>query len=484
MLGRDPVLLTVAGAAAVVSGWLLPGFGPAAAAILIAALTAPLFDVVIILSGWHMARVSTNPPARRFWRALVAMGVLFTVADLGQIAYVVAGPGRHTAAPSAWQSIWVLAGIALPVLVMLTYPQVTPTRQARIRFWLDAGATLSAAGVIIWFLAGRSAAEAIPASAVALIAVFAATRLLLSGSAPMSPAATAPVLVSCALQCVSGALSSHPAGHRPLLLTLQVVAPALLSLGLRTQVVLTRHAATQPPRRARPYSLLPYAMLAGVFALLPAVLPAGLPLTAVVTVVGLAVVTALVVVRQLVVFREFDTLVSRLDASLDAARELEERLRYQTQHDPLTGLANRALFGERLAAAATGVAAVLHIDLNGFKLINDSYGHHVGDAVLVEVAGRLRASVPADGLAARLGGDEFAVLLPGAGATTAGVVAERFRTLLRLPMEVEGRPLEVGASVGVVAGAGDDPEELLRRADEQMYRIKHAARRMTPVTRR
>ena len=484
LLARDPVLLVVIGAAVAATGWVLSGLGPPGSAFLISALVSPIFDVVITVSAARLAgRPGTEPAARRFWRAMTAMGLLFVVGDLGQIGYVIAGPGRATATPSTWQSIFVLVGIALPLLVMITYPQVKPSRQARIRFWLDAGAALTAAGVIIWFLAGQSAATAIPSSALALIAAFGATRLLLSGAAPMGTGAATPILGASALQCLSGALSSDAAGHRVLLLTLQVLAPALLSLGPRIQLILVRHAAGRPALRARPYSLLPYVMLAGVFALLPAALPTGLHRTAVITLTGLAVVTALVVVRQLVVFGEFDTLVNRLDASLLEARELEEQLRYQTQHDPLTGLANRALFGDELARAAPHGAAVLHIDLNGFKIINDTYGHHAGDAVLVEVAARLRASVPPGGLAARLGGDEFAILLPGASTITAEVVADRFRGLLRLPMGVEGRTLEVGASVGVVAGAVDDPEELLRRADEQMYKIKHAGRAETPAGR-
>jgi diguanylate cyclase (GGDEF)-like protein len=478
VLARDPVLLAVVGLAVVAAGWLLPGNGSPSADIVLTAFVSPIFDAVIWIASRRLATApATSAAARRFWRALGAMGLLFGVADIGQIVYVLRRPGLTDAAPSDWQSVWVLAGIALPLVIMLTYPQVAPSRQARIRFWLDAAAVLAAAGVIIWFLSGASAAAALPESALALIAAFAAARLLLSGATPMSSAAAAPVLAAATLQCFAGALSSAPVGRLPLLLTLQVGAPALVCLGPRVQELLVRHAVDGPPKRPRPYSLLPYVMLAAVFALLPAALSGGQGPTVVVTLVGLAVVTALVVIRQLVVFGEFDTLVARLDASLLEAGELEERLRYQTLHDPLTGLANRALFGDRLAAAAPDGAAVLHIDLNGFKTINDTYGHHAGDAVLVEVAARLAASVPAEGLAARLGGDEFAVLLPGAGPAAAETVAQRFQALLRAPIPVDGRPVEVAASVGVVTGTGGDPDDLLRGADEQMYRIKHAGRR-------
>jgi PAS domain S-box-containing protein len=112
-------------------------------------------------------------------------------------------------------------------------------------------------------------------------------------------------------------------------------------------------------------------------------------------------------------------------------RHLHDQLRYQASHDELTELANRALFTERLTAATTvttatkaipvdqpdeSLAAVMLVDLDGFKAINDTHGHHVGDAVLAAVADRIRACVRAGDTAARLGGDEFAILLPGAGA--------------------------------------------------------------------
>ena len=159
------------------------------------------------------------------------------------------------------------------------------------------------------------------------------------------------------------------------------------------------------------------------------------------------------------------------------ARELQDRLRHEATHDALTGLANRVLFGRRLAAAAPGGVALLHIDLDGFKPINDTYGHHAGDLVLIRVAERLAAALPGGATAARLGGDEFAVLLPGAGRAAADLVADRFRAALAAPIEADGQVLSIGASIGVVAGSGADPEALLREADEAMYRIKHAARR-------
>jgi diguanylate cyclase (GGDEF)-like protein/PAS domain S-box-containing protein len=152
------------------------------------------------------------------------------------------------------------------------------------------------------------------------------------------------------------------------------------------------------------------------------------------------------------------------------ARELQERLRHQATHDPLTGLANRALFDQRLDAAER--PALLLIDLDGFKDVNDSYGHHVGDAVLAGVADRLRACLPPGGTAARIGGDEFAVLLPGADREEAQAIADRFGRQLEDPFLIDGRPLRARASVGVAAG----DQVLLQDADAAMYRAKRAGR--------
>ena len=166
-----------------------------------------------------------------------------------------------------------------------------------------------------------------------------------------------------------------------------------------------------------------------------------------------------------------------------ALRESEARFRHLALHDPLTGLANRALFADRVAHAlaraardGTGVA-VLYLDLDGFKRLNDALGHAAGDRCLVAAAERLRGAVRADDTAARLGGDEFAVLLEGAhpahAEAEAVAVAERVAAALRAPVEVEGEPRQLAASVGIAAAGGPAaPSELLRRADRAMYAAK------------
>ena len=169
-----------------------------------------------------------------------------------------------------------------------------------------------------------------------------------------------------------------------------------------------------------------------------------------------------------------------------AERERRERqLQHDSQHDPLTGLPNRALFMRRLQAATTrarrddGAFALLFLDLDNFKLVNDSMGHHVGDDLLIAVARRLEQCVRGGDLVARLGGDEFAVLLERVdSARDAALLAERVLESLQTPMNIGGYEYVSSASIGLVlsTSAGEAPEYVLRSADMAMYRAKSAGR--------
>jgi diguanylate cyclase (GGDEF)-like protein len=172
--------------------------------------------------------------------------------------------------------------------------------------------------------------------------------------------------------------------------------------------------------------------------------------------------------------------------ALQKARLLET-VRHQATHDALTGLPNRVLFVQRLERAlATTPAdrhlAVLFCDLDGFKAVNDTYGHAAGDELLRQVAARLGATVRPGDTVGRLSGDEFAVLLPAlAGPHAASALAARVAACFETPFRLEGQEVEVGSSVGIAlhAGTGGGVEELLRRADVAMYRNKEL-RRATP----
>ncbi|MBC2905013.1 EAL domain-containing protein [Streptomyces cupreus] len=177
-------------------------------------------------------------------------------------------------------------------------------------------------------------------------------------------------------------------------------------------------------------------------------------------------------------------------ADISARRELQARLRHLQNHDPVTRLPNRTLFFERLSAGleaeayeeGTGRIGLCYLDLDGFKAVNDTLGHRVGDRLLAAVAERLtrcadeagyaRASTP---LVARLGGDEFALLVEDStGTEQLADLAESVLTALQAPFDISGRRLSVSASIGVVErhAAGTSPTALMQAADTTLYWAK------------
>lgn len=158
-------------------------------------------------------------------------------------------------------------------------------------------------------------------------------------------------------------------------------------------------------------------------------------------------------------------------------REAEEQLRRQAMYDALTGLANRAFFNERLAHAVAlrkqpgEQTALLFVDMNNFKSMNDRFGHPVGDTILAALGQRLRALIRAGDTAARLGGDEFAIVLEVVSEPAeAARVAERVLEAIGEPIEIDGHRFTLGASIGI--SLADDPHDLLKQADAAMYRAK------------
>lgn len=165
-------------------------------------------------------------------------------------------------------------------------------------------------------------------------------------------------------------------------------------------------------------------------------------------------------------------------------RRIEAKLEQDATHDALTGLVNRTVAINRLSAKARGDrqgrTAVLFVDLDKFKVINDSLGHGVGDRVLQIMGARLRRTTSSGDLVGRLGGDEFAVIAHGVtGPDDAVAIAERLRHTLSRPVTVDGRHLHIDASIGIVIAEPDDTrsgEEILRDADLAMYQAKTKGR--------
>ena len=162
-------------------------------------------------------------------------------------------------------------------------------------------------------------------------------------------------------------------------------------------------------------------------------------------------------------------------------KTLEKRLEHQAFHDPLTGLPNRRLFMDRIQQALARIdrngepLAVLFLDLDNFKVINDSLGHAVGDQLLAKVAHRLRTCLRPEDTVARLGGDEFIVLLESPqGLDQTIFVAERVAQTLQAPFVLDEHEVTTTASIGIALGTSsrDTPDDLLRNADFAMYRVK------------
>jgi diguanylate cyclase (GGDEF)-like protein len=183
----------------------------------------------------------------------------------------------------------------------------------------------------------------------------------------------------------------------------------------------------------------------------------------------------------LLVITRMALLLRALEKATAQGAVLEDELRHQALHDPLTGLANRVLFTDRVEQTLHRMArqplraAVLFLDLDDFKTVNDSLGHGAGDEFLAAVSARVGSCIRPVDTAARLGGDEFGVLLEGLDGVAAAVdVAERIIERCREPVEIQGRHVTGSVSVGVVmAEPHQDAEVVLRNADLAMYRAKH-----------
>ncbi|WP_348765662.1 diguanylate cyclase [uncultured Salinisphaera sp.] len=187
--------------------------------------------------------------------------------------------------------------------------------------------------------------------------------------------------------------------------------------------------------------------------------------------------------------RELLQFVSTQVAQAIVRKRLFQRLEYMARYDGLTGLANREVFYERLRAALNSPGtkpnglAVLYLDLDGFKHVNDRYGHALGDTLLELAARRLCHSVRETSLVARLGGDEFVVLLENLRTPAeAESVAANLRIALCRPFDASGQRLHVGVSIGVAVYPQDGKraEDLLRRADQAMYAEKKTPRATPP----
>ncbi len=249
-------------------------------------------------------------------------------------------------------------------------------------------------------------------------------------------------------------------------------------------------------------SLLPYIWLVAAYALLIKGGLTELPMSFLSLAVGVGIIVGLVLVRQMIALSENRRLNVRLvsmdkyqlqaaelrnanqELSIEIAqrKKVEQKLSYDALHDALTGLANRNLFLDRLGQAIESRKrnskrsfAILFIDLDGFKVVNDSLGHLVGDYLLIEISRKLKELLRSSDTIARFGGDEFEILLDITdGESRILAIAERIQAAIQSPFLLDGHEVHITTSIGIIQNITeyDQPVELIRDADIAMYKAK------------
>ncbi len=473
---RDPVLLTLFAVGLALSAFMLAGIGSPADRVRLLWLVAVPLDVAF---AWFCRRVTValppGDPGRRFWFTLTCAAILVTAADTVFAALVLADPRPGERDGGGVQTV--AFGIALfaVTVVMLLQPMPQQSPRERVRFWLDAVTVLLGGAVLTWVFgvtpdaSSADVAGTLIGSTVALVTLYAAVRLVLSGTAPVRQVPAALMIVAMFLQVTAVAVAPEQDESIGVYLLL-CWSGVLVAAGPRVQQLWLARPATADLRPPRQFSVMPYAAITATFAALIVILPGGVNGRLWGVVAGAVTMTALVVTRQVLAFQDNLDLINRLDGALRNLREHERRLRHTADHDRLTMLLNRDAFGDRVGGAlAGGRPALLLIDLDDFKTINDTLGHTVGDSLLVALARRLNAAVGPEDVVARLGGDEFAVLVRDAERLDA--LARQILATLAHPVTVDGQRLLVHASIGSAATGADFPT-LLRNADIALYEAK------------
>ncbi|MCK9896000.1 diguanylate cyclase [Frankia sp. AgB32] len=471
----------------------------------IAQLTLRLAIIVVLMIGTVAALGTARraDPGDRSWRYLLAAAL--AMLEITGLWYLIAtvplvGPAESRL---SYVQLTIVIPLVLVLLALLRYPASPggpgPTGRGPLgpRWWiatlLDGLIVVCSVGMLAWtlFLRRVVAAGVDDVETLVVILVFCALGLLMICTAvalwafrrPARPGGFILLAVGIVLMCVSFLADAQNATVGTAIvrngpLACWLIAVWLLPLACLAPAPSTRpHGQRLPSRRARARTrwahavlpLLPLAV-AGLTVLLDVTVGSGPRL------VDIAVLLALPLLglaRQMVILADNIGLLHRLEIS-------EQRLQYQAYHDPLTGLANRALFGDRLRRALAAQRhdryrfAVLYVDLDDFKRVNDTLGHAAGDRLLQVTARRLTRAVRSGDTVARLGGDEFAILIVPGGDAPA-TVGSRVLTAVRAPALLAGPRHTVRASVGLVVADADEElsaERVLHRADAAMYAAK------------
>ncbi|BCJ56266.1 hypothetical protein Asp14428_77410 [Actinoplanes sp. NBRC 14428] len=457
------------------SGWFLLWSTVGAGPVWLGYVAVPLGGMVAVVALHRLWRiVRPEPVAGRFWRGLLIGAAFMTVGyvhmAVNAIRYTTGDDPPDMTVPAA---ATIALGFGLAMWAVARVPVGATGPGERRRRTLDRTIAFLGCSTLLWYFGMApmiTAEERWSPQTLALVglaflmSVVSITKVSYLGGGPVDP--TALRLVAGIGLTAAGvavlATTYGDAGGPPSQAVVLPLAPLLLVLAVRAQW----SAVLRPRRTSRRSSpsLLPYLAVAAVDVPLVAIAAGEVRWPDRIVLVAAVVVSVLVVVRQFVAFRDNARLLHDIRAH-------EERLQHQVSHDSLTGLANRAMFRDRLHAALAGGrgATVLLVDLDDFKTVNDSLGHDVGDELLVSLAGMLREQA-GEGLPVRIGGDEFAVLLTG-GTTVGETVAQRILDALTSP--ISQHRLLMQASIGIAtAEPGATVDTVLREADVAMYAAK------------
>jgi diguanylate cyclase (GGDEF)-like protein len=476
---RTNRLLLASGFLVVLSGmWFVANLDHPRGPLLLLWLPEPLSAVILALVYRHTSRAEQLPmPTRRFWRQLSIAAILVGMGCVAQTVDALRDPfggGQH-----AGSVMLVLDSGAVLVIVWALYrlPLGASTRGERLRVGLDGGTVMLATAAFFWHfqtmpllaLGAAHRAELVAQALVtvlALVAVFAVAKVVLSSYAFIDKMALRLLAFAMLIGSLSGMLQRYLV--EPYLVFTQVSMPVVMFFAAwagerQRRAGQDRGRSAARGARRRPFSVLPYAAVAAVDGLLLTVNVSADNHDGLVVAFSAVALTGVVVVRQVTAFQDNGRLLARLD--------------HGATHDALTQLPNRVLFGERLQKALTApgdrTVCVALIDLDDFKVVNDTLGHEIGDVLLIAVARRLATCVREQDTVARLGGDEFVVVLDGIDRAAADAAAERIIAALIRPVVADGHELRIRASIGIADGrSGDDVSQLLRRADIAMYAAK------------
>jgi len=474
--------------AAVFVGWVFLHHGSGRRADVIGDAAFLPINLAAALLAVRAARQHRRDDASR--RAWMRIGSAYLAWWLGDCLWFYFEVIKHTAPSPSLADIGYLSFYLLLFWGLVSLPSDNRRRPERTKLLLDASTVLVGAALVVWYLVvgpivhgGHTSltttllSVAYPAGD--LVVIFGIALVLIRNPGASFAPAMRVLILAAALFVVADVAYTHlslndqynsgdwPDAFWMVAQVLMVVAAQRHFLAVRNRsedstVVQQARSFVIPPT-----STVPYLAMAGGYGLLvvvglrQAVYPLGDLL------LGAVVLTGLVVTRQVGALRENVRLLREMHTLAIT--------------DSLTGLHTRRSFVDVAAAEVEAAAdrsmAVIMIDIDHFKVINDTYGHAAGDAVLQEAASRCRSVLRAGDVLARYGGDEMVALLPGADAAMASAIAERIRTeVASSRVETQFGPVPVSLSLGVAAGVHTGMEELLRRADVALYDAKQSGR--------